>query len=100
MEEMVTGLKLFNVSSGDTLEITDRAAVVEIGLQGQVEADMEALLGVRFLAIEYSTAPLHGGRIDSLGLDEVLSGGLATLRPVFRLPSFMGRCWIPARQRR
>ncbi len=31
---------------------------------------MEALLGVRFLASEYSTGPVHAGRIDSLGLDE------------------------------
>lgn len=31
---------------------------------------MEKLLGVRFLASEYSTGPVHGGRIDSLGLDE------------------------------
>lgn len=31
---------------------------------------MEALLGVRFLACEYGTGPLHAGRIESLGLDE------------------------------
>jgi predicted transport protein len=31
---------------------------------------MEALLGMRFLASEYSTGPVHGGRIDSLGIDE------------------------------
>ncbi|MFD7557611.1 DUF5655 domain-containing protein [Streptomyces sp. NPDC059835] len=28
------------------------------------------MLGVRFLASEYSTGPVHGGRIDSLGIDE------------------------------
>ncbi|WP_323188180.1 DUF5655 domain-containing protein [Streptomyces sp. NBC_00249] len=39
-------------------------------MQGLVEAHMEAMLGVRFLASEYSTGPVHGGRIDSLGLDE------------------------------
>lgn len=31
---------------------------------------METMLGVKFLATEYSTGPVHGGRIDSLGLDE------------------------------
>ncbi|AWN25008.1 DUF5655 domain-containing protein [Streptomyces nigrescens] len=31
---------------------------------------METMLGVRFLASEYSTGPVHGGRIDSLGIDE------------------------------
>jgi predicted transport protein len=31
---------------------------------------MDALFGVQFLASEYSTGKVHGGRIDSLGLDE------------------------------
>lgn len=31
---------------------------------------MEALFGVRFVASEHSTGKKHGGRIDSLGLDE------------------------------
>ncbi|MFD4022231.1 DUF5655 domain-containing protein [Streptomyces sp. NPDC058576] len=51
-------------------EVVPRLAEVEADVQGLVEAHMETLLGVRFLASEYSTGPLHGGRIDSLGLDE------------------------------
>nr|WP_237498638.1 MULTISPECIES: DUF5655 domain-containing protein [unclassified Streptomyces] len=47
-----------------------RLAEVEADVQGLVETRMETLLGVRFLASEYSTGPVHGGRIDSLGLDE------------------------------
>lgn len=39
-------------------------------MQGLVEANLEAMLGVRFLASEYSTGPVHGGRIDTLGIDE------------------------------
>ncbi|MDP0477357.1 hypothetical protein Q7685_24510, partial [Escherichia coli] len=35
-----------------------------------IESHMEAFLGVRFLATEYSTGKTHKGRIDSLGLDE------------------------------
>jgi hypothetical protein len=31
---------------------------------------MEVLFGVRLLASEHSTGKKHGGRIDSLGLDE------------------------------
>lgn len=31
---------------------------------------MEVFLGVKFLAIEYSTGKVHNGRIDSLGIDE------------------------------
>jgi len=35
-----------------------------------MEKNLESTLGVRFLASEYSTGRVHGGRIDSLGLDE------------------------------
>ncbi|MEN8655282.1 DUF5655 domain-containing protein [Streptomyces sp. 21So2-11] len=65
----MSGLKLFNTKSGVT-EVTPHLADVEADVQGLVEAHMETLLGVRFLASEYSTGPVHGGRIDSLGLDE------------------------------
>ncbi|MBB4984225.1 putative transport protein [Streptomyces sp. SFB5A] len=51
-------------------EVMSRLAEVEADVQGLVEAHMETLLGVRFLASEYTTGPVHGGRIDSLGLDE------------------------------
>lgn len=43
---------------------------VEKALQGLFERNLEALLGIRFLATEYSTGVVHGGRIDTLGLDE------------------------------
>ncbi|MFC8873069.1 DUF5655 domain-containing protein [Streptomyces sp. NPDC057148] len=68
----MSGLKLFRrdtTNSGMT-EVMPRLAEVEADVQGLVEAHMETLLGVRFLASEYGTGPVHGGRIDSLGLDE------------------------------
>ncbi|MFG3078196.1 DUF5655 domain-containing protein [Streptomyces sp. NPDC048225] len=68
----MVGLKLFRAGttkSGMT-EVTPRLAEVEADVQGLVEAHMEMLLGVRFLASEYGTGPVHAGRIDSLGLDE------------------------------
>jgi len=43
---------------------------VEKSLQTQMEAHLEDFLGVRFLATEYSTGKTHGGRIDTLGVDE------------------------------
>ncbi|MEU1821337.1 DUF5655 domain-containing protein [Streptomyces abikoensis] len=64
------GLKLFSVAAGSVVEIAARKAARERHLQTLVEANMEALLGVRFVASEYSTGPQHGGRIDSLGIDE------------------------------
>ncbi|MFF3084132.1 DUF5655 domain-containing protein [Streptomyces nojiriensis] len=66
----MSGLRLFDVAGGSAVEIAARPAEVERHLQDVVEANMEAMLGVRFLASEYSTGPVHRGRIDSLGLDE------------------------------
>ncbi|MGX1853864.1 DUF5655 domain-containing protein [Streptomyces sp. NPDC055299] len=63
-------LKLFHTAKGGVTEVTPRLAEVEAHVQGLIEAHMETLLGVRFLASEYGTGPVHGGRIDSLGLDE------------------------------
>ncbi|MGA5169725.1 MULTISPECIES: DUF5655 domain-containing protein [Streptomyces] len=65
----MSGLRLFNTKD-DVTGVMPRLAEVEADVQGLVEAHMETLLGVRFLASEYSTGPVHGGRIDSLGLDE------------------------------
>ena len=39
-------------------------------LQTFIEKNMESLFGIRFLASEFTTSKQHGGRIDSLGLDE------------------------------
>ncbi|MEU6200964.1 DUF5655 domain-containing protein [Streptomyces sp. NPDC047061] len=66
----MSGLKLFHTTNGGVSEVAPRLAEVEADVQGFIEAHMETLLGVRFLASEYSTGPVHGGRIDSLGLDE------------------------------
>ncbi|MFF4764824.1 hypothetical protein [Streptomyces sp. NPDC001292] len=66
----MSGLKLFHTTKSGVTEVMPRLAEVESDVQGLVEANMEMLLGVRFLASEYSTGPVHGGRIDSLGLDE------------------------------
>ena len=43
---------------------------LEKPLQTLIEANLDPLLGIRFLATEYSTGKTHAGRIDSLGLDE------------------------------
>ncbi|MEU9261580.1 hypothetical protein ACFVYZ_04845 [[Kitasatospora] papulosa] len=39
-------------------------------LQRRVEAGLEQILGIRFVASEYATGPWHRERIDTLGLDE------------------------------
>lgn len=65
----MSGLKLFNTMGG-VAEVAPRLAEVEADVQCLIEAHMESMLGVQFLASEYSTGPVHGGRIDSLGVDE------------------------------
>lgn len=63
-------LKLFHTTNGGVTEVTPRIAAVEVDVQDLVEAHMEAMLGVTFLASEYVIDCVDGGRIDSLGLDE------------------------------
>ncbi|MFK4067030.1 transporter [Streptomyces sp. NPDC029674] len=65
----MVGLKLFN-TAGEVSEVVPRLAAVEADVQDLVEAHMEAMLGVRFLASEYVIDCVDGGRIDSLGIDE------------------------------
>ncbi len=66
----MSDIKLFRMDSKGVVELEGRSAAVEKSLQNQIEANLEAFLGVRFLASEYSTGKKHGGRIDTLGLDE------------------------------
>nr|WP_257578405.1 DUF5655 domain-containing protein [Shewanella algae] len=61
---------MFKYHSSGVTELEGKAAVVERDLQQLIESNMEAFLGVRFLATEYNTGKTHRGRIDSLGLDE------------------------------
>ncbi|GAA4010226.1 DUF5655 domain-containing protein [Streptomyces plumbiresistens] len=65
----MVGLKLFSTVGG-VAEVKPRLAAAEADVQGLVEAHMEAILGVTFLASEYVIDCVDGGRIDSLGLDE------------------------------
>jgi predicted transport protein len=61
---------MFDMRHGRVTEIAPLAVGRERDLQELLEANMPAMLGVRFLASEYGTGPVHGGRIDSLGIDE------------------------------
>ncbi|MCC8380339.1 DUF5655 domain-containing protein [Xenorhabdus sp. PB30.3] len=66
----MSDIQLFRYSTTGIQELSGKAATIEKDLQTLIESHMEALLGVRFLATEYSTGKTHRGRIDSLGLDE------------------------------
>lgn len=66
----MSDIKLFSMRDGAAIELPGSEVALERSLQELIEQNLETLLGVRFLASEYSTGPKHGGRIDSLGLDE------------------------------
>jgi len=66
----MSDIQLFRLNGGAATEIAGYAAPLEKALQALIEGQMEAFLGVRFLASEYVTGKTHKGRIDSLGLDE------------------------------
>ncbi|WP_443062857.1 hypothetical protein [Streptomyces sp. NBC_00441] len=57
-------------ADGQDVELAGSTVALEVELQRRVEAGLEQMLGVRFLASEYPTGPWHRGRIDTLGLDE------------------------------
>jgi len=63
-------IKLFRIADSGVTELPAKAVAIEKSLQTLIERHLEPLLGVRFLASEYSTGKTHGGRIDTLGLDE------------------------------
>ncbi len=66
----MSDLKLFRIDAGVATELTGSSVALEKSLQDVIERNMETLFGVHLLASEYSTGPKHGGRLDSLGIDE------------------------------
>lgn len=66
----MSDLKLFRIIDGVASELASSSVALERSLQRLIEANMETLFGVRLLASEYSTGIRHGGRMDSLGIDE------------------------------
>lgn len=66
----MSDLKLFRLDAGVATELPSGSVALEKSLQTVIEHNMETLFGVRLLASEFSTGPKHGGRMDSLGIDE------------------------------
>lgn len=66
----MSDIKLFRLTQGQAVELQGDASGLEKPLQTLIENNLQPLLGIRFLATEYSTGKTHAGRIDSLGLDE------------------------------
>lgn len=66
----MSDIKLFKLNNGVADELQSYASDLEKPLQTLIENNLECLLGIRFLATEYSTGKTHAGRIDSMGIDE------------------------------
>jgi predicted transport protein len=66
----MSDIKLFSIKGRSVQELAGSSVALEKSLQTLIEQNLEAFLGVTFLATEYSTGKTHGGRIDTLGIDE------------------------------
>ena len=66
----MSDIKLFHIRDGSAEELRSDFSGLEKPLQNLVERNLESLLAVRFVSSEYGTGKVHGGRIDTLGLDE------------------------------
>lgn len=66
----MSDIKLFRINCTPPVELASKSVALEKSLQSLIESHLDTFLGVRFLATEYSTGKVHGGRIDTLGIDE------------------------------
>jgi predicted transport protein len=62
--------KLFQLNGTNAVELARKTIELEKSLQTIMEKNLDTFLGVGFLQSEYTTGKTHGGRIDTLGLDE------------------------------
>ena len=64
-------MAFFKVTKGQTKQVRPRLDQhKEKEVQTLVEENLEDIFGVRFVATEFPTGARHGGRIDTLGLDQ------------------------------
>jgi predicted transport protein len=66
----MSDIKLFRTNGNQVTELEGQSVKLEKSLQSLIEKHLDVFLGIRFLASEHSTGKTHGGRIDTLGIDE------------------------------
>ncbi len=66
----MSDVKLFQINNGSAKQLLGQSVKLEKKLQTLIEKHLDTFLHIRFLASEYVTGKTHGGRIDTLGLDE------------------------------
>ncbi len=63
-------MPVFETKRGKAAQLEPTPFANEDELQNFFEVNLEELLGIRFVATELNTGEKHGGRIDTVGLDE------------------------------
>ena len=63
-------IKLFRTESDTVTQLRGQSVALEKSLQTLIEKHLDVFLEIRFLDTEYSTGKTHGGRVDTLGIDE------------------------------
>ena len=63
-------IRIFRIDGTEARELKGSSVALEKSLQTFIQKNLEPLLGITFLESEYSTGKTHGGRIDTLGIDE------------------------------
>lgn len=66
----MSDIKLFRLSGDAVSELEGRSVALEKSLQNLIEKNLDTFFGISFLVTEYATGKTHGGRIDTLGIDE------------------------------
>lgn len=66
----MSDIKLFRTNGSIVTELEGHSVALEKSLQTLIESHLDVFLGIRFLDTEYPTGKTHGGRIDTLGIDE------------------------------
>ncbi len=66
----MSDIKLFRTTGTTVTELEGHSVALEKSLQTLIETQLDVFLGIRFLSTEYPTGKTHGGRIDTLGIDE------------------------------
>ena len=69
-KQIMSDIKLFKTDANRVSTIEGQSVAIERSLQTLLERHLEAFLGVRMVKSEYPTGKTHGGRIDTLGIDE------------------------------
>lgn len=66
----MSDIKLFKIAGIQVSTIEGQSVAIEKSLQTLLENHLEAFLGVRLVKSEHPTGKTHGGRIDTLEIDE------------------------------